>query len=323
VDTELDDFKTHINLTEYAAGQGYALDRKESSRNSAVMRHADGDKVIVARDTDAHWIYFSVRDEGDNGSIIDFVQNRLRCSLGRVRQELRGWSGLPVSRRPQPSLFTEDLEPVTKDRARVLMDLARSRVLGYHRYLEEGRGIPRRLLQSPRFAGKLKVDGRANAVFPHADQDGPCGYELKNRTFTGFSKGGDKGLWFSACHQGDRTLVIAESGVDALSYAALHPDPGARYASTGGSLNPNQPALIRSAIEKLGQGKSGSFSSRVVIATDNDEGGRALADTLEALSAETGRADLTVIRHLPEGDGQDWNDVLRRREGIGPVPPAP
>jgi len=96
-----------------------------------------------------------------------------------------------------------------------------------------------------------------------------------------------------------------------------------RDASAGGSLNPNQPALIRAAIENLGQGKSGRFSARVVIATDNDEGGRALAGRLEAAAAETGWEDLSVIRHLPEGDGQDWNDVLRRREGIGPVPPAP
>jgi hypothetical protein len=57
---------------------------------------------------------------------------------------------------------------------------------------------------------------------------------------------------------------IAESGIEALSYAALHPgaDDAARYASTGGAMNPNQPALIRAAIEKLGQG------ARIVIATD-------------------------------------------------------
>ena len=72
---ELEDFKTEINLTEYAAGQGYVLDRRASSRNSAVMRRDDGDKVMIARGQDRHWIYFSVRDDADNGTIIDFVQN--------------------------------------------------------------------------------------------------------------------------------------------------------------------------------------------------------------------------------------------------------
>ena len=32
-----------------------------------------GDKIVIAQDEDQHWIYFSVRDDSDNGSIIDFV----------------------------------------------------------------------------------------------------------------------------------------------------------------------------------------------------------------------------------------------------------
>jgi len=66
--------------------------------------------------------------------------------------------------------------------------------LSFHRYLEQVRCIPRALLHSARFAGKILIDARANAIFPHSDADGPCGYEMKNRGFTGFSKGGEKGL---------------------------------------------------------------------------------------------------------------------------------
>jgi hypothetical protein len=85
MDTELEAFK-EINLTEYAAAQGYELDRKASSRNSAVMRRGEGDKIIVARGQDGHWIYCAVHDARDpGGSIIDFVQHRDRCSLGRAR----------------------------------------------------------------------------------------------------------------------------------------------------------------------------------------------------------------------------------------------
>lgn len=49
---ELERFKTAINLTEYAAGQGYLLDRRASSRNSVVMRHPNGDKIVIARGED-------------------------------------------------------------------------------------------------------------------------------------------------------------------------------------------------------------------------------------------------------------------------------
>jgi hypothetical protein len=34
---ELEDFKSAINLTEYAAAKGYVLDKRASSRNSALM----------------------------------------------------------------------------------------------------------------------------------------------------------------------------------------------------------------------------------------------------------------------------------------------
>ena len=40
-DPELESFKTGIDLRAYAADQGYQLDRKESWRGSAVMRHAN------------------------------------------------------------------------------------------------------------------------------------------------------------------------------------------------------------------------------------------------------------------------------------------
>ena len=48
-DVELERFKSQINLSEFAASRGYALDRRESSRNSAVMRHPDADKIIIAQ----------------------------------------------------------------------------------------------------------------------------------------------------------------------------------------------------------------------------------------------------------------------------------
>ena len=84
-DSELEDFKSKIDLREYAAGQGYTLDRRESWSGSAVMRNG-GDKVVIKVNSNGHHIYFSVRDERDNGTIVDFVQFRKRLSLGEVRK---------------------------------------------------------------------------------------------------------------------------------------------------------------------------------------------------------------------------------------------
>jgi hypothetical protein len=96
IDDELEQFKTLVNLSEFAAARGFELDRRESSRNSAVMRHPDGDKIIIARNGEnANWIFFSVRDERENGTIIDFIQRREGINLGQVRKILRNWLGAP------------------------------------------------------------------------------------------------------------------------------------------------------------------------------------------------------------------------------------
>ena len=51
----------------------------------------------------------------DSGSIIDFIQNRQRLSLGTVRKELRPWIGMPSSQLPPyPAL-----PKTSKDRLRV------------------------------------------------------------------------------------------------------------------------------------------------------------------------------------------------------------
>jgi hypothetical protein len=156
------------------------------------------------------------------------------------------------------------------------------------------------------------IAGRYN--YDHA---GVCGFEIKNRGFTGFAKGGEKGLWISAGGPADTRLVIAESAIDALSYAALHPDELARYASTGGSLNPSQPELIRGAIRKMPAG------AQIIAATDADGSGRRLAELIRAMvdeAREAGRSDLTFAARPPAEEGADWNDMVRRQAPAEPPP---
>src|SRR5215469_17197064 len=97
--TELDAFKREIDLRQFAASFGYEMDRRESWRGSTVLRRG-GDKIVVKRNRDGHYVYFSVRDDSDHGTIIDFVQHRLRLSLGDLRKELRPWIGRQVEALP-------------------------------------------------------------------------------------------------------------------------------------------------------------------------------------------------------------------------------
>jgi len=301
---ELDDFKTHINLAAYAASLGYEHDRRESWAGSVVLRRqTDDDKIIVTCDTDGHWIYASVRDPADNGSIIDFAQNRQRINLGQLRRMLRPWLNRPAAAPPE---FAR-LRRTPKDRAAVIAGLAATRPADRHPYLEQRRAIPPSLLSSSRFSGTVRIDARGNAVFPHLDTSGYCGAELKNRGYTGAPRGASKGLWLSRCRRGDTTLVLTETAIDALSYAVLHPDPteATRYAATAGALNPNQPALIVAALHRLAEPRW------LIIATDHDDGGLRLADDWAELAERDGPADLQIALAIPPVPGQDWNNVLR------------
>ena len=297
---ELAGFKQSINLTEFAASRGYALDRRESSRLSATMRHPNGDKIIIAKSEGGDWIFFSVRDDRDNGSIIDFLQHRGGGSLGLVRKALRQWAGSP---RPPASDYIPQLLPMSHDRSAAVLGWEQATFRVAVPYLV-GRGLDEKIMGSPRFAGRFRVDRRGNVLFPHYDQEGLCGYEIKNEGFTGFSGGGLKGLWYSVCHSTDKSLVLAESAIDGLSYAVLNPDSFARYMSTGGKMNPTQPALIRAAIEKMRRG------AVVVAAFDNDEGGEKLFQEVKALAP----SGVEILRPLPPV-GKDWNEALKNKLG--------
>jgi hypothetical protein len=301
-DPELESFKNSIDLRAYAAGNGYALDARESWRGSAVMRHSAGDKIIIKRDADGHYVYFSVRDDSDHGTIIDFVRHRLGLSLGAVRKELRPWISMPPSTLPP----FPPLPKVAKDRLRVYREFARMLDAPQHPYLENDRGIPAEVLTSERFLGRVKIDSRGNAVFPHFDADGLTGYELKNRNFTGFASGGAKALWISNTRKDDDCMVFCESAIDALSHAVLFPDDHTCYASIGGNPNPVQPELIRAAAARMRAG------SEITAAMDADADGRKLAEVVKGAVELSGRGDLLFRLHEPAGF-KDWNEQLVAR----------
>jgi Toprim-like/Protein of unknown function (DUF3991) len=317
-DIELDAFKREIDLRQFAASFGYGMDRRESWRGSTVLRRG-GDKIVVKRNRNGHYVFFSVRDDSDHGTIIDFLQRRLHLTLGAVRQTLRPWIGQPVAALP---LFPK-LEPTSPDRVLLETEYRRMAKALRHPYLERARCVPSTLLGAPRFAGRVRIDSRGNAIFPHFDAAGLCGYEIKNQHFTGFASGGQKGLWLSHCQPHDRRLVLAESAIDALSHAALFPDAAdqTRYGSLGGKPNGKQPGLIQLILVRLPE------RSEIVAAFDADEAGRWLVDMLRlavaGLAAERGRTDLIFQAHLPTQEGDDWNQVLQMDRVAKHSNPAP
>jgi hypothetical protein len=311
-DSELEQFKTTIDLRAFAAAEGYRLDRKKSCRSSAVMRHPESnDKIVIKRGLDGHYEWFSVRSNA-SGTIIDFVQHLHRAGLGDVRKLLRPWVGNPAVAVPEFSA----LNKVEKDRIGVAARYAAMKdATAGLAYLEKERALPPSLLAHKRFAGRIRIDARGNAVFPHFDADGLCGFEMKNAGFTGFATGGTKGLWLSHEFFDDRRLVFCESAIDALSHAALFGEAQTRFASISGNPNPRQPALIQAAIERLPLG------SDVIAAMDADVDGRKLAGVVEDGFKAAKCADLRFFAHEPAGF-KDYNDQLRDMPPTRHAPPV-
>src|SRR5215471_461173 len=182
MDAELERFKQEINLPEVARAYGYAIDERESSRASIIMRRA-GEKIVVATGEDGHGIYFSIQS-GESGSVIDFVMHRERINLGHARQVLRPWvgdTGKPVSP-PGPAHPITRPERTSHNRAALIADW--QKMQPYHSDYLQKRNLSTSTIT--RFADCIRTDARGNTVFKHEDALGLSGWEIKNAGFNGF-----------------------------------------------------------------------------------------------------------------------------------------
>jgi len=299
---ELERFKTEINLVEYAAVHGYTeLDRNKSSKTCVVLRRqADDGKIAVVRGPDRHWVYYDFR-QGRGGSVLDFVMQQTGYNLGQARQKLRGDSGSATH-----LLFhTAPLKicrPSTLNRHKVAWEYDDTLPVNRHHPYLASRRIHLDMVLSGRFSGMVRVDSRMNICFPYFNFGGLAGLEKRNRSFTGYSKGGSKGLWRSCLLTDDRKAVICESPIDALSYAEVFTDTEdrTRYFATGGQISRGQWKLIDGLVKKYHEEQIA-----IVLAFDNDSAGKRYVQ--QFLKRYSG-IDLTV--DLPQNEGQDWNDVL-------------
>lgn len=295
-------FKQDINLTQYAAHLGYEIDRKKSTRSSIAMRSA-ADKVIISK-RGANWVYFSVSDDNDNGTIVDFIENRTNKTIREIGKELNIWIGGGATL-PHPKSYISEVSAPERDPVRLKKIFHYCRPVSKHLYLES-RGIQRVLFQSERFGGRIYIDRYENAVFPHYKDNSICGLELKNIEKAVFVRGSAKTLWRSHVRAGDDTLIIAEAVIDALSYHQLFNNQRAIYAATGGGISSEQEKIVCAFVSSFPNLK------KIILITDNDEGGDKITGRIKKALLKSGFKG-KIIRHSPKQKGQDWNDVLQTK----------
>lgn len=228
-DRELLRFKTDINLSEYAAFSGYAIDQKKTSAQSVFMKNG-GHEIVIARGESGQWIYFTVGSKSDdNGTIVDFIQNRTRKNLGQVRRELRPWLGFKRRPKLNPNSFARGVRPSVPEDLKMLntfadlLDVSDSKSSVIEKYFGS-LAIGKDLVLNDRFRDKIKTDRLSNAIFPHYTGKIVSGWEIWNREFKGFSPGGKKSVWFSNRLDTDETLILFINSIEALSYFQLYPE---------------------------------------------------------------------------------------------------
>jgi len=287
--------KRSVNLVDFAIGLGYSKNKVKSTRSSAVLYHTNGDKIVVSR-KNGIWVYFSVVDESDNGTIIDFARKRLGEVDGNVFSE----------RFSYPSKSQNPIDESSIDPKRVQRIFEKCQpIKGNHRYLEE-RGIASSILLSERFKNTVYKDLFGNVAFPHFQSREIVGLELKNEGFGVFVRGSLKTFWLSNEHPKDYRLAIAENAIDALSYFQMFKPKHTRFFALSGSPSKYQLELIADYLTIKPEIKE------VVLIVDNDQGGDVLLKRLKAFLRSkviNGKID----RHSPRQSGLDWNDVLTQK----------
>ena len=268
--------KEHVALPDLLNHYGYHLKKGENLSKGKWHVFEGDDTLVVFKGRGGDWMYFNSQDDRDKGSVIDWMRNRittgrvegLQQQPGRnlwqsVNDHFRSYLDLPPeARRPLELPPLANLAPGDK---LPTMHLLNCQPLTDTTYLTS-RGISAETLSNPQFAGRIfnhrhtvQKEGMpaktyVNTAFPAYYDGQVVGLEVKGTDFKGQAPDSEftRSLWLSKPlpNVNPTTLVLGESAIDALSYAQLHPNERAQYASTSGLLTQNKLFEIKRLVEQ-------------------------------------------------------------------------
>lgn len=290
---QLADYKQDIDLVQFLESEGFAKDRRRSTRRWPVLENAEGRKLIVGHNQNtSEYFYFNPEDRRDRGTVVDYVVGKLHVDTSTKE----GWQQL----HEYIGRYTGDLSHVLANQAASAVEsqpakeATRSKAMSHFfrldpftntDYLMEKRGLSVDTIGHRAFIGKIfnktfvsKKTGETviNTVFPMESEQGTTAILLKNDSPTGLVNGHTWGerlesIWVSNMphsHQ-PKEMLICESPIDALSYHQLHPpkEPYDRlYVATGGQPSSLQPLTVQRLIDRV-------KPEQVILAHDNDNSG--------------------------------------------------
>lgn len=287
-----------VDLCAIAGSYGWVIDKTGGQGRSTQMRRRDRSKeIIVSKLDDGRWVFFA-RDGTISGSVIDFIQSFDGGNLGAVREKI---SRLVASGIQQPPILSfptanQGAERRSKNRSGTSLpeDGIKTSAVEYLQF----RGLTKTTIEHFRESWLEGLHG--DVRFEHT-YGGGSGYEYRGPAAKGFSTGGVKGFWCHLPSSGSATtLVVCESGIDAMSHAQLRGlPPDTAYVSTAGSFGPHIVAAIIELVQRL--------CAKLLVAFDSDASGDRMAEQLhQAARAST----VDHRRERPPRANADWNNML-------------
>ncbi|MCM2476401.1 DUF3991 domain-containing protein [Rhizobium sp. CG5] len=299
---DIEELRTQVGCAAVLEHEGFAIDRKESTRRAVKFRR-DDDIIIVIHD-DRGW--FDVRSDakGDVFALASYLH-------GIGFAEALAVVGDLVAFQPTAATWEKPLRQ-TQTGASVADRWNQRkrpwRASATWSYLRHNRALPWQVISAAIEADVLREGPYGSMWAKHVDETGAViGWEERGPEWRGFSTGGAKALFRFGMND-VRRICVTEAAIDALSLAAIEQTRSdTLYVSTGGGWSP----LTALALENLASGEG----TWLVAATDNNVQGEVFADRLRQMADRAG-CDFSRLRPRCE----DWNEELKDRREKGELP---
>ncbi|TBA94318.1 DUF3991 domain-containing protein (plasmid) [Rhizobium ruizarguesonis] len=299
---DIEELRARVGCAAVLENEGFAIDRKESTRRAVKFRR-DDDIVIVIHD-DRGWFDARSDAKGDVFALASYLH-------GIGFAEALATVGDLVAFQPTATAWEKPLRH--KQTGASIPDRWNHRKRPWRAsatwtYLHQCRALPWQIISAAIEADVLREGPYGSMWAKHVDEAGAViGWEERGPDWRGFSTGGAKALLQFGMN-GARRVCVTEAAIDALSLAAIEQTRSdTLYVSTGGGWSP----LTAQALETLASGEG----AWLVAATDNNVQGEVFADRLRQMADSAG-CDFSRLR--PEAE--DWNEELKGRREKGELP---
>ena len=320
-----DDIKTEIDLINYMLAHGCTLDEKASSQKNFMLRTSSEDKLSVTN-KNGQWIYHNFKDNGDNGTIVDYCANHLGIKgVKALKEELGTWLEDPEKYarewRENRGDFTAKPKEKSKPKESIKNTWGKIAIQS-QKITYTFRGIRPEIMQA---ADVYWIPNQNRVFFPIRALTSEVVGVLRRsdegreeRIIPGSKK--QDGLWISG-EKMSEDIIISESPIDSLSMSDYYGrERDVLHLSMLGQPAPTQIALIASIARKRARQKR---KTTFYLAVDNDSdspvedsavkpipGLKYIHEIVYALRDHT-TDEVKISCNTTEKAGEkDWNDLL-------------